>query len=106
MDHIKPSSQKRNSFRWRPIESWSHVLKKLEICYWLSQKGVDFYTECEFSKPYSGRADIVALRPDQNVIIEVLESEDLLTPSKIKDYPPWEIIQIRANRQFMEKDLE
>jgi len=102
MQYVKPSDQKTNCLRWRPNESWSHVLKKLEIAYYLRRQGWSFYTEVNFTTPYSGRADLLVFQGKQRIIIEVLETEKTLTESKKRNYPPWEILVVHAKEQFTE----
>lgn len=97
---IQHNDRKLNCLRWRPNESYSHVKMKLEVAYYLRSQGLSFYSECTFTSPHSGRADLVAVTGNSFIIIEILETEEVLTPSKRKTYPDVEIICVRANQQF------
>lgn len=103
---IMLKDRKSNCLRWLPGESYAHALKKFEIAYYLRRRGWDFYTECNFTSPFKGRADIVAVLGNRKVIIEVIESEKTLKETKIKNYPGWEIISVQAKEQFTEELLE
>ena len=95
--------QKRNCLRFRPNESWNHVLKKTEICFWLQRNGYEFYTEAEFKT--GGRCDIVVYSPEE-FIVEVAETETQASKdNKNKTYPA-EIRWVNAGTPFNEKDIQ
>ena len=104
MDCIALKDRKLNCVRFYPSESYSHALKKFEICYYLRKRGIGFYTEVNFTPPYSGRADILVMSSPP-FIVEVLESERELKQSKRKNYP-YEVVPVKAHIQFLPEVLE
>ena len=99
---------KKNSLKFskEPAEKYPHAFMKFQICHWLLNNGCDYYTEAEFTSPYSGRADILAYNGRTATIIEVIDSEKKLKQSKVKNYPPYEIIVVDANQQFTPELLQ
>jgi uncharacterized membrane protein len=95
---------KRGCLRWRAKEGWLHVLKKLEVCYWLSQNGYVWVTEAEFTT--GGRADIVVLKPMQ-FIIEVVNTEKEVSIVRKKGmYPMNDIRVVRTDVPFDPKMIQ
>lgn len=92
-------------FSPNPAEGEAHFRMKCDICRYLKNNGIDFYTEVYFINPYKGRADIVACSKPMT-IIEIIDSEKELKEHKKENYPPLEIITIKANQQFHEGLLQ
>jgi hypothetical protein len=102
-DEVLLKDQKRNCIRFRPNESWEHVLRKTEICYWLSKNRYSFYTEAEFRT--GGRADIVVYEPSE-FIIEVVHTEKEKTSlRKVNIYPLQDIRFVSTKEPFQEKSI-
>ena len=93
LDYIRFSNRKLNCLRWHNNESYSHILKKLDICISLKNSNHDFITEAIFIN--NSRADVVDLTTGE--IYEILVSEEEKDfYEKIKNYPKcFRIIKIR-----------
>jgi len=84
LDYIRFSNRKLNCLRWHNNESYSHILKKLDICISLKNSNHDFITEGIFIN--NSRADVVDLTTGE--IYEILCSEEEKDfEEKIKKYP-------------------
>lgn len=94
LQKIRVSNRKLNCLRWYNGESREHILKKLEICIVLKNKGHKFLTEAIFEN--GSRADIVDLT--DGVVYEVLCSEsEEDCDIKIEKYPEeFEVIKIKC----------
>ena len=101
---INKIRSKVNCVQWMPNESYSHIRMKLDICVYLRKLGVPFYTECYFDNGL--RADVVFI-PDgaEPTAVEVLETEQTLSPHKKESYP-CEIITVKASDFFDKGMLE
>ena len=96
---IRTMNRHKNCLKWSSNETDDHIKMKLEICKYLKQNNIEFYTEAIF---HSGlRADIVDA--DRLYCIEIVntESEESIM-RKRKDYP-LPIIVVNANQEFNEK---
>lgn len=82
---LDTTSAWRNAVKWspEPSEHDEHKLMKAHICMWLTNHGIEYYTEASFKNGY-GRADIVVT--DWQLVIEVLYSETM-EQFKSKLYP-------------------
>ena len=94
LDYIRFSNRKLNCLRWHNNESYSHILKKLDICIELRNSNHDFITEAIFINGF--RADIIDLTTGEIYEILYSESEEDFE-EKIKNYPKcFRIIKIKV----------
>ena len=92
--YIRFSNRKLNCLRWHNNESYSHILKKLDICISLKNSNHDFITEAIFVN--NSRADVVDLTTGEIYEILCSESEENFE-EKIKNYPKdFRVIKIRV----------
>ena len=92
--YIRFSNRKLNCLRWHNNESYSHILKKLDICIELRNSNHDFITEAIFINGF--RADIIDLTTGEIYEILYSESEEDFE-EKIKNYPKcFRIIKIKV----------
>src|SRR3989344_8817081 len=97
LDYIRFSNRKLNCLRWHNNESYSHILKKLDICISLKNSNHDFITEGIFIN--NSRADIIDLT--DGIIYEILVSEEEKDfYEKIKKYPNnFKVIKVKVNSE-------
>jgi len=97
LNYIRFSNRKLNCLRWHNNESYSHILKKLDICISLKNSNHDFITEGIFIN--NSRADIIDLT--DGIIYEILVSEEEKDfYEKIKKYPNnFKVIKVKVNSE-------
>jgi len=94
LQYIRVSNRKLNCLRWHSNESYSHILKKLDICIELKELKHEFICEAIFVN--GSRADVVDL--SDGIIYEILVSEkEENFVEKIKKYPKcFRVIKIKV----------
>lgn len=95
---IRLSNRNKNCLKWGINEAQAHLNMKFEICKWLKEKKIEFYTEPIFND--GQRADI--LNTDESIVYEIYNTEDP-TKSKKKYPKEFEVRYINANQEFNEK---
>ena len=99
---IRVMNRNKNALKWGSGESDAHIQMKLEICKYLKKQGKEYYTEAILVK--SGlRCDII--NADDQVIIEVYETETQESLDRKKKLYPLPIIFVKADQPFNEKLL-
>jgi len=83
----------------RQSESMEHFITKCKVCYYLALQDKEFITEARFEPKYKmsacGRADVYCL--DDNVAIEVTNTETTESIEKKKGYYPCDIKTVRVD---------
>lgn len=102
IDLIRHTNRKPDGVYWHSGETYEHVLKKLEVCYYLKKQGKSFITEGIF-KDNGLRCDILNL--DDGYIVEIINSESQESIDVKKEKYPLPIIVINSKDVFDEKML-
>ena len=85
--------QKKNVIPINLNESEAHITQKFKVALEVRKLGENFIAEAKF-KHCLGRADLYLI--DSDIVIEIIDSEKVLKPSKELKYPVKKIVSILA----------
>lgn len=83
-----------NCIRLNITNSYSHEMKKVDICMEMLKRGQQFLVEAEFERPFKKRADLVCL--DTGTVYEIQGSESNESIEEKKKTYPLPIVVIRC----------